>query len=80
MCNWSSILNEVNASANPALVLQTKRAEFFAKITSITGRNVITYYSGWLKNSEAPKLPLMSKTKMLLWKSYINWIEAKVWI
>lgn len=63
MCNWSNILNEVNASANPALVLQNKRAEFFAKITSITGRNVITYYSGWLKNNEAPNTSINEQDK-----------------
>lgn len=50
MPNWNKILTEVEAS-NPINALDKMRKEFFEKIHRETGRNVISYYSGWLKNS-----------------------------
>lgn len=50
MSNWSEILTEVNQSFPTNIdLLNKKRKEYMDKIAEITGRNVITYYSGWLK-------------------------------
>ena len=55
MSNWSEILPEVNQSFPTNIdLLNKKRKEYMDKIAEITGRNVITYYSGWLKNPNAP--------------------------
>ena len=55
MSNWSEILTEVNQSFPTNIdLLNKKRKEYMDKIAEITGRNVITYYSGWLKNPNAP--------------------------
>lgn len=52
MSNWSEILTEVNQSFPTNIdLLNKKRKEYMDKIAEITGRNVITYYSGWLKKS-----------------------------
>lgn len=56
MSNWSKILNEVDAKTNPGLILSEKRKQFLNDIFSITKRNVIAYYSGWLKNDAAPNI------------------------
>lgn len=49
MPNWNKILTEVEASSQ-VNALDKMRKEFFEKIHRETGRNVISYYSGWLKN------------------------------
>ena len=55
MSNWSDILNEVNQVLPTNMdLLNIKRKEYLKSISDITGRNVISYYSGWLKNSNAP--------------------------
>ena len=55
MSNWSEILTAVNQSLPTNIdLLNKKRKEYMDKIVEVTGRNVITYYSGWLKNPNAP--------------------------
>ena len=54
MPSWSEILTEVDSYSNVGVELDKKRKEFFDKIHDITGRNVIAYYSGWLKKPDAP--------------------------
>ena len=54
MPSWSSILNQVQALSNEGAELNKIRGEYLAKISSITGRNVISYYSCWLKTPGAP--------------------------
>lgn len=49
MASWSEILNEVNASSQQNIVLQNLRNKYFNKIAHLTSRNVIAYYSGWMK-------------------------------
>lgn len=51
---WSDILNQVQAVSNEGLELNNIRNKYLEKISEITGRNVITYYSCWLKNPGAP--------------------------
>lgn len=56
MANWSEILDQVQTYQDSIGKLNEIRQSFLTKINSITGRNVISYYSGWLKNSDAPNL------------------------
>lgn len=54
MPSWSSILNQVQSLSNEGAELNRIRGEYLAQISSITGRNVISYYSCWLKTPGAP--------------------------
>lgn len=63
MPNWSSIFNEVRKSQNLGEAIERKRREFLSKIASITGRNVITYYSAWLKSPELPGISIDEQDK-----------------
>ena len=54
MPSWSNILDQVQALSNEGAELNKIRREYLAKISSITGRNVISYYSCWLKTPGAP--------------------------
>lgn len=54
MANWSEILDTVNTYQDSICKLNELRQEYLNKIFTITGRNIISYYSGWLKNSSAP--------------------------
>jgi ClpP class serine protease len=50
MANWSDILEEVNKGSNYDLV----RRKYLKQLSSHTGRNTITYYSGWLQKKAYP--------------------------
>lgn len=50
MPNWNQIFTEVEAT-NQVNALNKMRNEYFEIIHRETGRNVISYYSGWLKQS-----------------------------
>ena len=63
MPSWSNILNEVEASANVQRTLVSKRQHFLNEISSLTGRNVIAYYSGWLKYPTAPNVSITETDK-----------------
>ena len=52
MPNWSNILNQVQA--NEGAELNKLRVTYLKEIHSITNRNVISYYSCWLKTPGAP--------------------------
>lgn len=54
MANWSEILGEVNTYQDAIGKLNELRQEYLDKIVQISGRNIISYYSGWLKNASAP--------------------------
>lgn len=54
MPSWSSILNQVQSLSNEGGELNRIRRDYLAQISSITGRNVISYYSCWLKTPGAP--------------------------
>ncbi|MBR6593127.1 MAG: hypothetical protein IKK81_10995 [Prevotella sp.] len=54
MPSWSNILNQVQSLSNEGTELNRIRGEYLSKISSITGRNVISYYSCWLKTPGAP--------------------------
>lgn len=63
MPNWSKILNDIDASANVQRALVLKRQEFLGRITALTGRNTIAYYSGWLKYPTAPNISINETDK-----------------
>ena len=52
MPNWSNILNQVQA--NEGAELNKLRADYLKQVSNITKRNVISYYSCWLKTPGAP--------------------------
>ena len=54
MPSWSNILNRVQAVSNEGIELNKIREEYLSLISSITGRNTISYYSCWLKTPGAP--------------------------
>ena len=54
MPSWDEIINRVQSVSDQGKELNSLRSEFLSKIYQLTGRNVITYYSCWLKTSGAP--------------------------
>lgn len=54
MANWSEILEKVNTYQDSIGKLNELRQSYLDSIFTITGRNIISYYSGWLKNPNAP--------------------------
>lgn len=63
MPSWSEIITDVNLYSNAGIELDTKRAMYLTQIHSITGRNVIAYYSGWLKTPDAPHVSIDEQDK-----------------
>lgn len=63
MPSWSQIVSEVDLYANVGAELDKKRKEYLSRIHSITGRNIISYYSGWLKNPDAPHVGIDEQDK-----------------
>jgi hypothetical protein len=47
--NWKNILDEVNAAGS---TYDGIRRKYIKKLSKITGRNVIVYYSGWLQKPQ----------------------------
>ncbi len=66
MPNWSEVLEEIqkthqnNPKLNPFDVVRRKYLE---KISQLTERNVIAYYSGWLQKPKAPDTAVNDKDK-----------------
>lgn len=63
MPSWSDILTDVDLYSNPGIVLDKKRTEYMDKIYAISGRNIIAYYSGWLKKHDAPHVSIDDQDK-----------------
>lgn len=49
MPSWSQILEDIDSNKGNPNRLQELRMDFLGRIAAITGRNVISYYSGWLR-------------------------------
>lgn len=49
MPNWKEVLEEVKATGSPYDVIRRKHLKI---LSEVTGRNVITYYSGWLQKPQ----------------------------
>lgn len=66
MPNWNEVIVEIhkeqqaNPQANP---LDTVRRKYLKKVSEITGRNTIAYYSGWLQKPQAPDTAVNDKDK-----------------
>mgnify|MGYP003604502297 CR=1 FL=1 len=66
MPNWNEVIAEIqqeqhaNPNANP---LDTVRRKYLKKVSVITGRNTIAYYSGWLQKPQAPDTAVNDKDK-----------------
>lgn len=66
MPNWNEVIDEIqleqekNPSANP---LDTVRRKYLKKVSEITGRNTIAYYSGWLQKPTAAGTAVGDKDK-----------------
>ncbi len=63
MPSWSEILTDVDLYSNPGIELDKKRTEYMDKIHAISGRNIIAYYSGWLKKHDAPHVSIDDQDK-----------------
>lgn len=63
MPSWSEILTDVDLYSNPGAELDKKRTEYMGKINSLSGRNIIAYYSGWLKKPDAPHVSIDDQDK-----------------
>ena len=63
MPGWSDIFDQVNAHKDPMAKLTELRHDYFKRISQITGRNVIAYYSGWLKYRGAPNVDINDNDK-----------------
>jgi ATP-dependent protease ClpP protease subunit len=50
---WNEILNEIEKTTVPSS-FDLVRREYLSKFSRYTGRNVILYYSGWLRRPGAP--------------------------
>lgn len=51
MPNWREILDEIKVTGSAYDVVRRK---YLARLSELTGRNVITYYSGWLQKPQVP--------------------------
>lgn len=63
MPSWNEIMDIVESSSDVAKKLAELRLQYMTDISSITNRNVITYYSGWLKNSDVPHVSIDEQDK-----------------
>jgi len=57
MPSYSQILKEVRQQPDPLAAVEAKRRGYIHDINAITDRNIIAYYSGWLK---APNVSFIS--------------------
>lgn len=51
MANWSEILGEITQNGGTQDIVRRK---YLKKLSDVTGRNTIAYYSGWLQKPFAP--------------------------
>lgn len=66
MPNWSDVITEINDEllANPNQnPLDTIRRKYLKRISDITGRNAIAYYSGWLQKPNSQDTTVNDKDK-----------------
>lgn len=54
MPNWSETLNSIQTLPTEIGEINRLKLNYLSQISTITGRNVISYYSCWLKNPGAP--------------------------
>ena len=57
MPSWNEILNEINSNTLPQQ-FDIVRRKYLAKVSEITGRNTIAYYSAFLQKPAAPGIEI----------------------
>ncbi len=60
MANWNGILEEINRDGSTYDLIRRK---YLRKLSDLTQRNVIAYYSGWLQKPTAPFLQINDNDK-----------------
>ncbi len=60
MANWSDLLSEINKRGSTHDIIRRK---YLKKLSSLTKRNTIAYYSGWLQKPNAPNLSISDSDK-----------------
>lgn len=63
MPSWSDILNDLNKQKDIIPALDSTRRGYLKSVSDLTGRNVIAYYSGWLKSPGAPNVDINDNDK-----------------
>ena len=66
MPNWKEALLEIQQAAaqNPGQSpFDIVRRKYLTKVSDVTGRNLIAYYSGWLQKPGAPDAAVNDKDK-----------------
>ena len=58
MPSWSEILDEIQIYQDQIGKLNSLRQSYIEQVSNITNRNVIAYYSGWLKSSSIPNIEI----------------------
>ena len=64
MASWGELLEELrerkdkNGNIVPGISLSELRMKYLAKLHAYTKRNIIVYYSGWLKDPKRPNLDI----------------------
>lgn len=58
MPSWSEILDEIQIYQDQIGKLNSLRQSYIEQVSDITNRNVIAYYSGWLKSSSIPNIEI----------------------
>lgn len=65
MPNWNEVLQEIidTVNAGDKQALDTVRKKYLRKVSEITGRNTIAYYSGWLQKPDSSDTAINDKDK-----------------
>ena len=75
MADWTGILNELQKSRGD---FDGIRRRYLKRLNTITKRNVIAYYSGWLQKPGAPNLGINDLDKNAFMATIKGRTEAKV--
>lgn len=60
MANWNDLLTEIIKDGSTHDIVRRK---YLKRLSTLTGRNVIAYYSGWLQKPNAPNLIINDNDK-----------------
>lgn len=77
MANWNQILDEIKKEGSTHDIV---RRRYLKKLSQVTGRNVIAYYSGWLQKPTAPSIAINDNDKNGLMTTVNKLDRKKGWI
>ncbi|MCP4122504.1 MAG: S49 family peptidase, partial [Bacteroidetes bacterium] len=65
MPNWREVLHEIQETQkkHPRTAIDIVRRKYLARVSDVTDRNVIAYYSGWLQKPKIPDTAINDKDK-----------------